>query len=78
MVDPLTQWVLKPLHDYLFNALKRIPYDGTFNQLKPLTRIPYGKVPLYSFDLSAATDRLPLKLQVIILESIFSKDVAHH
>lgn len=60
MVDPLTQWALKPLHKKLFSVLKRLPMDGTFNQLKPLFRVPFGSTSIYSFDLSAATDRLPL------------------
>jgi hypothetical protein len=78
MVDPLTQWVLAPLHRNLFNCLKRIKMDGTFNQLKPLKEIPFGKVPLFSFDLSAATDRLPIELQKIILSSFYSPEFAHH
>jgi len=40
MVDPWTQWVLKPLHSNLFKVLAKLPMDGTFNQLNPLTRIP--------------------------------------
>lgn len=38
MVDPVTQWVLDPLHKGLFRVLGRIPMDGTFNQLKPLEK----------------------------------------
>lgn len=78
MVDPLTQWVLNPLHKVLFKVLKRIPTDGTFDQLKPLEKVPYGKVPLFSFDLSSATDRLPIHLQKMILESLYGPDFAHH
>jgi len=78
MVDPWTQWVLKPLHQKLFDVLKRIPSDGTFNQLKPLKRIPWGEVPLYSFDLSAATDRLPLALQIEILNQIYGSGFGTH
>lgn len=73
MVDPWTQWTLRPLHKALFNILKRCPMDGTFDQLKPLNRIPWSKAPLYSLDLSAATDRLPLFLQTKILASIFGE-----
>lgn len=74
MVDPWTQWVLRPLHDNLFTILRKIPMDGTFNQLRPLTRVPWGKAPLYSFDLSAATDRLPIWLQTKILSEVFGDD----
>jgi hypothetical protein len=71
MVDPFTQWLLRPLHKFLFKKLKNIPMDGTFDQLKPLTRVPFGLKPLYSFDLSAATDRLPVSLQEKILSHAF-------
>jgi len=74
MVDPFTQWLLKPLHSYLFSLLKQqSDIDGTFNQGKPLTRIPFGVAPLYSFDLSAATDRLPVSLQEAILSHKFGE-----
>ena len=36
LVDPITQWLLAPLHKYLFAILRRIPMDGTFNQLRPV------------------------------------------
>jgi len=49
--------------------------DGTFDQLKPLTRIPPG-APLYSFDLTAATDRLPLTFQKKIFSYIFGAEFA--
>jgi hypothetical protein len=47
--------------------------DGTFNQLKPIKRImSFNKVKgLYSLDLSAATDRLPVRLQAHILDLLF-------
>jgi hypothetical protein len=68
MVDAFTQWLMKPLHDRIFNLLSRIPQDGTFNQTAPLeallAREPAG---LYSYDLSSATDRLPLVLQKVLL-----------
>lgn len=76
MVDPWTQWALKPLHKALFKILRQVPMDGTFDQLKPLSRIPWGKVPLYSFDLSAATDRLPIWIQSDILSQVFGEKFA--
>jgi hypothetical protein len=64
MVDPITQWVLGPLHEKTFKILSAIPQDGTFDQIKPVLRLierkPNG--PYYSFDLSSATDRLPVVL----------------
>jgi hypothetical protein len=45
--------------------------DGTFDQLKPLKRAWRFK-SLYSMDLSSATDRLPMDLQVILFRQIFN------
>lgn len=76
MVDPLTQWLLNPLHKFIFSILRKIPMDGTFNQLGPIKRLlkmSNGK-GLYSLDLSAATDRLPVVLQARLLDHIF-KDI---
>lgn len=74
MVDIFTQWVLHPLHEALFDFLRLIPTDGTFDQLKPIHRLlrrrPQG--PFYSFDLSAATDRLPLAIQKALLSPILT------
>jgi hypothetical protein len=71
MVDYWTQLVLKPLHHAIFASLKHIKEDGTFNQDRPLNdlmdRVAISGVKMASFDLSAATDRLPASLQVQIL-----------
>jgi len=74
MVDAITQWILKALHQWIFSILKRIPMDGTFDQLRPLKSFTGG--PLYSFDLSAATDRLPLTFQIEILRHLFGSAFA--
>jgi hypothetical protein len=74
MVDPFTQWVMKPIHDAIFTILRGIPMDGTFNQTSPVDRLssidPKGRW-FYSIDLSAATDRLPVRLQVPVMEQVF-------
>jgi hypothetical protein len=76
MVDPWTQWLMDPLHRGVFKLLESIPQDGTFDQLKPIERLmewqernrKNGRIPsLYSFDLSAATDRIPITLQKVLL-----------
>lgn len=77
MVDPWTQWLMDRLHKAIFGLLERIPQDGTFDQLRPIHRLlewqkasseKSGRlIPLYSFDLSAATDRLPIVLQKVLL-----------
>jgi len=70
MVDPWSQWILRPIHKAIFSILRRHPMDGTFNQLKPL-RKAWAFPALFSMDLTAATDRLPLSLQVELLKSVF-------
>lgn len=70
MVDCWTQWLLKPFHEFLFTVLSKHIMDGTFDQMKPLERVPFGKKSVYSFDLSAATDRLPIKLQELLVSKL--------
>jgi hypothetical protein len=92
MVDPFTQWILRPLHEAIFSLLRYISQDGTHNQVKPLVRLlerrqrlvrenrppgersPGRKVvlpkktwALFSYDLTAATDRLPIAFQEQLL-----------
>lgn len=77
LVDPVTQSLLYPLHKWLFSILSRIPEDGTFDQVAPLeTLISKGHKDLISYDLSAATDRLPLALQEAILGGVLGEDTA--
>lgn len=72
LVDVWTQSILKPLHDSLFSFLKKIPNDATFDQDASVKRC-FAKVAeskcSFGFDLSAATDRLPISLQVAILST---------
>lgn len=77
ITDIWTQSVLSPLHEALFDLLKRIPQDGTFDQLKPLRGLQLkGIKQMYSFDLSAATDRLPIAFQVQVLSQFIGLDLA--
>jgi len=64
------QLCLKPLHESIFRFLKTVEQDGTFNQLGPLNLLranPNKGHDFSCYDLSAATDRLPIDLQVDIL-----------
>jgi hypothetical protein len=57
----------------LFNIIRQIPNDGTFDQEASVrrSREKASKVSkVYSFDLSAATDRLPISLQAHILDTL--------
>lgn len=68
IVDCFTQWLLNPLHKVIFLILRRIPMDGTFDQLRPIHRlIRMNCKQYYSLDLTAATDRLPISIQKWIL-----------
>jgi len=63
---------MSPLHKALFDILSNIPSDGTFNQLKPVKALfDKGHKDLFSFDLSAATDRLPIDVQVQVLAFLY-------
>ncbi|KAI5653711.1 hypothetical protein M9H77_30898 [Catharanthus roseus] len=53
--------LLRPLHEWAMSVLKRIPMDATFNQRASLRRL-VGDMHCYSYDLSAATDRWPLRI----------------
>jgi hypothetical protein len=62
------------LHLYLFSILAKIKQDATFDQERGIQRVAKAisskeDKSVYSFDLSAATDRLPLTIQVLILNS---------
>jgi hypothetical protein len=61
----------------LFSLLKTIPQDGTFDQDKPLDILLSKDLEstIYSFDLSAATDRLPMDIQQDILNVIYKGNI---
>jgi len=74
LVDSFTQTLLKPLHDYLFVLLADLPMDGTFDQdaaVKRGVNKMKARGCAYSYDLSSATDRLPISLQSAILSELF-------
>jgi hypothetical protein len=71
MADYWSQTVLKPLHEHLMTLIKGIESDVTYNQ----TIAPFGNPDqhYYSFDLTAATDRIPIQLYEILLEHLFGE-----
>lgn len=72
MVDAWTQWLLHPLHALLFKILGRLPSDGTHDQLAPVNRLlERSHSRFWCYDLSAATDRLPVDLQAALLNYLF-------
>lgn len=69
ILDYWSQTVLKPIHDLLMDLLDKIPEDCTSNQQSFISKLPKDG-PYYSFDLTAATDRLPLNLQGEIIDML--------
>jgi hypothetical protein len=71
ITDIWSQSTLEPLHDALFRLLRGFATDGTFDQLSPIKRLIDMKCDeFYSFDLTAATDRLPIQFQKNILTEL--------
>lgn len=75
--DIWSQSVLKPIHNYLMNLLKRMPNDGTFSHSALAERVKAFTFhhSLYCYDLTAATDRLPLFIQKEILRPLLGEIV---
>lgn len=84
MVDIWTQWLFYPLHKLIQGILRSLPEDATFDQvgkleakLKRIEKLYKGKRPkAFSFDLSSATDRLPVTIQSYILAPLLGVDQA--
>jgi len=80
MVNLITQALMQPLHEWIFHVLRSVPTDGTFNQVAPVERLIkrfIGKEWVASYDLSAATDRLPVAIQVEILRPLLGDQLAN-
>jgi hypothetical protein len=79
MMNLVTQTLMQPLHSWIFRHLRLIPNDGTFDQVKPvnrlLKRIGTERFWIASYDLSAATDRLPLALQISLLRPLLGDEL---
>jgi hypothetical protein len=79
MVDSVTQSLMKPLHEFLFSILKKVPNDGTFDQGASFQRAiekSSASGHCFGYDLSSATDRLPIDLQVGILEGLIGAELS--
>jgi hypothetical protein len=72
ITDWWTQCLLHPLHSCVFKELRSLFTDCTFDQTGGLNRvreIARGR-PAFSYDLSSATDRIPIALQEQILSAL--------
>ena len=68
------QSLLKPLHDTLYDFLRNLQADHTFDQDRGVRRcIASGQKTMNSYDLSAATDRFPIWFEETVLRHLFSK-----
>lgn len=80
MTNYWIQIALYPIHKAIFSFLGTLSTDGTFDQHKPVRRLIEANKAFnrkfYSFDLSAATDRLPLALQEQVLASFTDDTIA--
>lgn len=66
------QDTLLGLHKTLYRVLRKIKSDGTYDQESQSERVKTqsGRGSVWSFDLTAATDRFPLEPQVDVLKSL--------
>jgi hypothetical protein len=77
LVDSWSQTALRPLHDYLSGILKRIPNDGTDSHNDAFDRVRRRSIQYgcsFGYDLSAATDRLPISIQVKLLNALLGEN----
>jgi len=63
---------LKPFHRVLYKLLREIPQDGTYDQTRQSDRVKTQSSigPVWSYDLTQATDRFPIEMQVSVLKFI--------
>nr|ALD89136.1 RNA-dependent RNA polymerase [Sclerotinia sclerotiorum mitovirus 19] len=79
ILDYWTQSALTPLHDRLYQILKKLPQDCTFDQQKGVELMSqYPKSQMFSLDLTAATDRFPMQFQHEVLSWLAGKEYANH
>lgn len=73
MMDHVTQVLCHPIYYILRKVLDRVDADCTFNQDNGV-KISYSTMlkghPVQSIDVSAITDRIPLSIQLVVLEEL--------
>jgi hypothetical protein len=78
ILDYWTQALLTPLHNTINHFLRQIPMDGTFDQLSIIAKVQAWTADeskkVYSFDLSAATDRIPILIQRDLLAYLLGSE----
>jgi hypothetical protein len=76
--DYWSQNLLSPIHKKLMDVLRRLVTDGTYGQEKQVERIQRESLghKTYSYDLTSATDRFPVRIQEILLSFVFNPEIA--
>lgn len=81
MVNLITQTLMAPLHEWIFARLRKIPTDGTFDQTRPVESLIRSFTDkghwVASYDLSAATDRIPILIQIELLKPLLGEELAN-
>lgn len=78
ILDYFSQSSLEPIHKFLMNWLNSRQEDGTSNHSDAAIAVrkwTEGSSPIWSFDLTTATDRYPVFLQEIVIEAIFGSEI---
>jgi len=76
--DYWTQFTLRPIHNSLMRILRKLETDGTFDQESAFSRILRMSKghKTYCFDLSGASDRIPLQVQTIMMKTLFGESIS--
>lgn len=77
ILDYWSQTALRPIHNFLFSVLKKIPQDKTFDQGNFKESLKNAEV-FYSIDLTAATDRFPMFFIKDVLKGRFPSQYVDH
>lgn len=72
-LDYFSQFLLKPIHDEIFRNLRKFKSDRTFTQ-DPFNDWEENDSSFWSLDLTAATDRFPVKLEAKVLKYLFRNE----
>jgi hypothetical protein len=69
------QNTLKPLHTVMFKGLRHIAMDGTYDQHRQSSRVAEAtkEGPVWSYDLTNATDRIPINIQCEMMIYFFGE-----
>lgn len=75
IVDYLTQVILQPFSQQVFDHLRKLEQDRTFTQNPYISKVP-GNM-FHSLDLSSATDRFPIEVQKQLITEMVDKQFAY-